>query len=268
MSKLKNRPFASPWKIQWPLRLLRLHFVVALVAMFALACTSTAIFQGSVDAERAEVVFHESIYGFDPYTILGDLASGGSQLFVEESPLATSESPSEQILFWTTREHYLVAERFHEFKFEESVSNWGLERVTFQAFCRRVEEGFYKGSFSLFRIPEAGNVTMRHEITVSLTSQAVSSWIEEASQIRGSILQQPIDRGTIHAGALQALAVAEANGGEAIRESINNECEVDLMLAPGGAYLGWQVFYFGNSPIPLLRIRVDPNTWEIEKPSD
>jgi hypothetical protein len=205
-------------------------------------------------------------YRIEPSVILTALAQGGPHLFspVTERPETTPGSQRVTVA-WTQEDYLLIAEALHKEVWGETLEGWKLNKMGFGLACNEVERGFQNGSFEFFRVVNRGDREVRivHFMAIDASDKfAYTREREYDPKVRDwSVI--PIGENTLTASDI--LEIAETNGGSEKRLSVDNACEIDLIISPHSvSFEGWLVEYTRDQEVkPFLEVEIDPATGEI-----
>jgi len=148
---------------------------------------------------------------------------------------------------WSQSDFLTIANALHQFHWGESTDGWEFHSILAGVSCAQVEFGNQMMSFQLFRLYDEGNTQIRvvHTISVIPLQNKIhwSSLIRSPADEVWGILN--IDEIVISAN--DALAIAEANGGQENRQALNNNCDISTVIGPELSYRAWRVsIYPGN----------------------
>jgi hypothetical protein len=243
----------------------KIPLLLVSVTLFFLGVLSAC---SSLVAENSyEYPISESIeeYSINSSKILTFLAQGQTNVFTPhiETPEAEPLNPDGSIL-WNQADYYLIGRTFHEFIMQESIENWVLHRMRFNVKCENASQGFYLGGFQFYKTETRDEQEIRivHEIAIAPLYDSITSFERKLSPVREQ--WEPINLDQIKISATDAINIAEKQGGQEVRSSILNACEINLSLAPGSVYDGWQISYIGDDNEQIFQIYVDPFTGEYD----
>lgn len=205
-------------------------------------------------------VFHKTGgYKIDAGTILDAIDRKQSPLFLDETGLSVDPNREAEI-YWSQSEYMKVVDALFEFIWKESLSNdWYLHKMTFKANCNKSSEGFEYATFVFYQlIFRQGELRYNARALEILPQNAQVLWGGASTFFRPILGANVIDRDDLKTSADDVIRIAEANGGKAIRESIQDKCNIHLYLNGD-----WEVDYVGNDGLPILNMHIDSNTGEV-----
>jgi hypothetical protein len=242
----------------------KLLTAVALILGTAFACCilSTII---SPEIERGQSG-NDGEYAIDIDTALDSLAQGNINIFVPlpETPgLPPSESAAR--VNWSFTDLLNIAQAFHQWHWKETMNEWILNKLEYQVDCKHAELAPYFVWLELFRISQAKGNEIRFTRTIQISiPEAVVYW-SETERYPVTENWQSIDLAQIKIPAEMAVKIAEENGGQKIRLSTDNNCEIDV-VAPYLLENEWLVRYASYSSNEgwryLLEVYVDKESGE------
>lgn len=240
--------------------------LAGLLAVVGMVCALVYVFdpfQDQVDrypmavADLREVVN----YKIDPQTILPSLERGNINVFFPAS--TSSEVPMEERpVLWNQSEYLKIAEAFSRFAWKESLQGWSVYGADFHAMCQDLN-GFNGADLMYFKSAFAGGRILYavRGIEISpLSGRVTGGW--------GTNYPHPIlgwkgtDLSKVAVDAEDAVKIAEAHGGTAIRTSVLNQCRITTGLSDGSA---WKVVYDDErgSLQYAFWIEIDPNSGQV-----
>ncbi len=234
--------------------------ILASVALFG-AVLSCSFNEGE---ERTNLFHH--YYSIEPDTLLDMLESGNTSVF---SPI--SEEPSlipsgQQIpVTWTQEDYFNIANALFEFVWNDNLDGWQLNSMHFALGCAKYHVGLQDGNFRFFkniekngrvsRIVRIVNIDPRNKF-IFVTENEYSPNLVNWSSIRFEHNQPSAD---------EILQIADNAGGQEKRLSVENACDISMLLSPDYAsYNGWEVNYTRRDDgTSMFRVQIDPYTGEI-----
>ncbi|SRR6266498_3364901 len=251
----------------------RLSFVAWLLAAITLGCILFIIswlwylgrYEGIATSPNTFSDFGDKRYfTIDPETVLVDLDHGKTDVFTPE--IATPENPIfEKPIDWQQSDYLKIANALNQFVWNETLESWSLYYVNFNTACHNNLKGFGVAEIAYFKtIPYDAlqkDYTVRAFQITPQYGYVVSSG--------GANFPQPlfdkwksVNLNKLRIFAEEALKIAEENGGEAARLSVQNQCTINVRLS-GSA--GWKVFiYADDTGSSIFRMEIDPYTGKIK----
>lgn len=208
---------------------------------------------------------NKSFYSINTNTILVELSQGEKDVFIQEvAPL--EDSIFEQPINWSQSDYVKVSNVFYQVIWNESLENWNLYYLEFIANCNSNPSGFGFGEISFFKNtsnkPWLNNYTTRALQIIPQYGNVISA--------DGGIFPQPlfdkwksINLDTIVISADDALRIADENGGEEARLSVENNCTIQVRLSGYDNY--WKVRISENNTASVIfMMAINPYTGEIK----
>ncbi len=237
-------------KKRWLLLLLALLGVPILLFGFYVTFIFVDIFIDELEADANPVTFasynvHESSR-IDPATILSSINQGDQNVFNFELGFPPDDSPFVTSVEWRQEDFLNLATSIFHVAWNESISDWNLYRMRYSTRCGDLygfswgELHFYletsdKKKYSVRGIdmqPEYGYVTLGGD---TYRRRPFFRW-------------KVINLKEVTVTAEEALRRAEASGGMEFRRSIENKCDIDVILWPDAfERYDWWVSYWDDS---------------------
>ncbi len=203
-------------------------------------------------------------FAIDPETILTTLEHGETDVFTPE--VTTPENPIFENNFeWQQTDYLKIVDTLNRFVWNEALDDWSLYYMNFSTACHDDLKGLGFAEIAYFKtIPVdilQKDYTVRAFQIVPQYGYVVSSG--------GATFPQPLfDRwenvnlNKLRILAEDALKIAEENGGQAARLSVQNQCTIHMRLS-GDA--GWKVFIYANDTgSSIFRMEVDASTGKMK----
>jgi hypothetical protein len=213
------------------------------VAVLLFAMQACNVFS---DERENQTTTFEQNYIIAPLSLLDALDSGeGAFMPVDAEPEFLE--PSQQIMVnWTQLEYLRIVSSFNQMNFEKN--------------CFRMEGGFQKGSFWLFKNIKIRERESRMYRYIDIDTRNNSIYVREAEFYPRLAHWSSIELMDIKISADLALRIAEESGGRDKRLSFDNVCGVFVRLSPDSPrYRGWNVQYIYNNK-NLFQIQINPST--------
>ncbi len=214
----------------------------------------------SFQEERKIPTFSE-VYQIDPQTLLTALVEEDPNAFV----LLTATPPvypnfAIEPVKWTVADYFYIADAFFHSATDQSLRDFRLQRMSFPSSCSKIDYGFQGGNFSFFKSVPADTGNSRLVVDMYINPN-------ENLAILGEVVYTPelseweaIDLQNIRINAWEAFQIAEQNGGENYRETVNNECSVLANYDTQGKHEEWWVTYFAEGS--SFELNIDSQTGE------
>jgi hypothetical protein len=161
---------------------------------------------------------------------------------------------------WTQKEFWKIANSLFETVWKESLdSKWSIHKMSFKTTCKENPAGFEYATFVFYQlILQKGELNYNARAIDISQLDGIVSWGSDSVFARPVFGANTIEMDKLKITADKAFSVAEENGGKAIRQSLQNKC--DLFFVLNGT---WQVVYEGYDGLPVLEMKIDPLTGEI-----
>lgn len=209
--------------------------------------------------------FNEIVsYKINANTILESVNGNKIPELLPESALS-SDSNTYSGLAWTQADYMKIVRALFEFVWKETLnSNWSMHKMSFQTRCKDNLDGFESGTFVFYQL-----IFQNEELSYNARAITISPSYEQVIWGGDSTFYRPIfgatmvDTDKLGITADEVLDISEDNGGRATRESVQNNCEINLFFNGN-----WDVYYFGPDNLPILHIEgIDPYTGIIKSNS-
>lgn len=191
-------------------------------------------------------------------TILQDIHKGDIDIFESAPDELSSDSSIMDPVQWTQVDYEEVTKALYENEFSETSSDWLFSRSLFKLDCRYAHLGPQSATFDLFRIIHSRDKDSRIERSIFIQPLLNRvGWSErEANPNQANWRGINLTQVNIHAE--DALHIAEQQGGQAVRESVQDNCAIYVTMIADHWDGDWKVSYAGfQSQGDLFRIYVD-----------
>lgn len=216
-----------------------------------------------VDPPFEKRTYSENFYfEIDPETILDRLSQGQNGIFksLPKLPDGTPLKSDKQVL-WSQNNYLKIAKVYHDYVWKESIEQWGMENIGFRMLCADVGFGPQEGIFRFIKTvntKKQGKILYFSTVSIEPWRKSIGVWKEEFDpMIQQRKMYNLLD---YKINAEEALQIAENNGGSQARLSVDDKCQINLILSPGSRYNGWQVGYQTLNRGRLFDIDIDPIT--------
>jgi hypothetical protein len=203
----------------------------------------------------------------DPETILDSLNNGDMNVFSPNLKQADGELPEvvfDGPFYWTPRDYLMIAEALNQKVWKDTLNDWEIYKMVFLMDCQDNPSGFEQGHVIYFKTISNDNGQKSYTIRefFIMPKNGYVKWGGGASAARPLFGWKSIELDKM-IDAVDALRIAEENGGIDARLKFNNDCNIHLSLSPE-MYAGWDIWYsVGNSS--KFKIAIDPFTGKIIK---
>ncbi|MCL4527874.1 MAG: hypothetical protein M1282_00480 [Chloroflexi bacterium] len=233
----------------------------AILIICGLAAVSLAI--GDMQRETL-VSTNEGTYSMDSPTIFQSLAAGKTDVFIRQMTTPSATSVNLPPVRWTEANYLLVASAFSQMVWHESFDSWKLERLHFGLDCKDESLGPQWSSLDVYKAIQSPEGGARIERTLFISpDENQVSWngAEYYPDVEGKSFFNPSE---IKIHAEEVLHIAETQGGEKERQSVDNVCQIDLSIVAGLSDNNWIVRYTGYHGDYLFQIEVNQQTGEYQ----
>jgi hypothetical protein len=243
----------------------------AILASLAFTALCGALFiWADIDERRIEektnLFYHN--YTIEPESLLGELEAENVNVFsaVDEAPPLIP--PNQQIpVPWMQDDYLHIANALFQFVWgdADTVKGWQLNSMNFALGCEEVNIGFQDGNFRFFKIKKTNEGESRIERIVNIDPRSKVVAVTENKSYPVWADWSAIDLEQNLLSAEEILQIAENAGGLEKRLSVENACDISLLLSPDSAsYNGWTVSYSRRDDgTTFFYVEVDPITGEI-----
>lgn len=201
-------------------------------------------------------------YEFDAETAFKDIKAGNLPTVseIEEERYDFKQIPSRSNLVWTETE--LLGIQAGILKQMGISNHMNVNMLIFIIPCNKTETGaeFANYYISSLSIQKDGLHRLNLDVSIFPFHQKAVVYPQEYYPIF-SYGERVINMGKLKFSYLDVLRIAEENGGEDVREQIQNNCTIRIMYAPGNGNKNWQVRY--EKGRTLLELNIDDKTGNI-----
>jgi hypothetical protein len=218
------------------------------------------------------VLYDVSTYAFDPQTIIASLERKDENVFTSmlsepEEGWPLLEAPSHPS--WHQDDYLKIADRLHQFVWNESLEDWSLSRMYFRVFqCQNPSGVIDYASLSFYQ--RKGGLYLVHGINIDPLRGIASVGTDH---FKYSGLWKDIDLNSVTIGTADLVwQLAESKGGQEARLAVNKECHIGIYFAPyvlEHSFIthpfnqhdwGWKIYYEDNSSSYIFEMTIDPFT--------
>jgi hypothetical protein len=209
---------------------------------------------------------HTGSYKINPDTILKSIDNGEPSLVFLPETMMTPGASANREVNWTQAEYYKIAAALFEFVWKESLNkNWSIKQIGFSKKCGENPVGFEGASFVFNQLLFSGGRFRYASRAIEINPlDGEVLWGGDNTYQRSLFEKDQFDLDNFKITADDALRIAEENGGRAARQSVQNECDLQVGLR----LKGWDVKYYdyrANATGTLFKITVDPYTGKVIK---
>lgn len=217
-----------------------IFLIILLTSATVMACFATGIF----DENREEyVVLRDESYSIDSAVIIESLKQGRENNFNLLNETSSNNQISASPVEWKQDDFIYVAKAFHQFVWNESISEWKLEKMSFTLRCDEIELGAQGARFAFFKEEKdngVGAIVFR-DLYITPDENLVKLLETKYQPIYEK--RMAIDFMKVDITVEKALMIAEINGGTEFRQEINDNCAINVQLNAGGKLDGWFTTY-------------------------
>lgn len=190
-------------------------------------------------------------YTFEPKTFFEALERGDEELF---QPIPDWMGQPEVLLpgsvAWRQEDYLKLVNTLNQTTNQDTLEDWNVYWIRLSRDCADTPVGFDWFSITYFKA-EGDQYVTRIVNVWSLRKEA--AWAEGYDPRPFLFGWKSIDMKELKITADDALQIAEANGGQAFRQSVNNNCGISVRLMPNVEGKDWSVDYDG-----YFIVNVDP----------
>jgi hypothetical protein len=220
------------------------------------------------DRREEKTNLFNQLYRIESGSLLKNLEQGKTDVFfpIDEDP--PWPRPDQQVpVPWTQEDYLRIASALFEFVWNDTLNGWQLNDMSFSLGCTKHNIGFQSGDLTFFKNEEINGNKTRMERFVKIDSRDKTVYVTEDQYNPRLVNWSSIDLINNKLSASEILQIAEDAGGRTKRLSVENDCDISLMLSPDSArYKGWWIRYSGRNDATLLRVDIDPSTGEVHIP--
>jgi hypothetical protein len=201
----------------------------------------------------------DNTYQIKPHTLLTSLANEEMDAFV----LMTSTPPvfpdyALEPVPWGVSDYFFVAKELYQFAQNDTLDDWKLKEMWFSGKCDEINIGFQRAGFVYFKSIPGEESNIRVEATMFVVPEENIARYFDVVYTPELKEWNYIDLSQINISAVKALQIADINGGEKFRDSVNNYCRIVESYDAEGKYKGWTLTYSAENQ--GFKINIDPST--------
>jgi hypothetical protein len=244
--------------------------VLLVILLIAVASIYVLDLLSPYDAWPSSLSSHytdSGLYRISPRSILVSLEKGNIDVFLPD-PRPLDDRLIGPILYtepilWSQSDHLKISQAVNNFVWKDTLDDWELFTMSFNIDCQEGLNGLPRSTFKYFK-------------TVVNNGKISNTWREFEIDARYSYVAwgggginlphpmmglQYIDLSRLKVNAVDAIRIAEENGGLEARLRVQNQCNIFLLLMPE-RFRGWVVDYGYSSG---FEIQIDQYTGEVIK---
>lgn len=171
----------------------------------------------------------------------------------------------ENLVQWSQNDYLEITKSLNKHVWHDNLDDWLLYRMIFGTRCQDNPSGFENGTLTYYK-------TIFRNNQIRYTTRDMIASPKYMSIIWGGGTEYPhplfgwknIDLNKIKITAEDALRIAEENGGQETRLSVQNKCDIHVILLRGN-YDGWLVYYNNRlGSTNGFEVRINYTTGKIE----
>jgi hypothetical protein len=193
----------------------------------------------------------------DPETILESRNNGKRDVFTPYLDQVDGELPKDVFngpISWTSDEHFMIAGALNHLVWNDDLNDWKLYEMDFLLDCQDNLNGFERSYMMYFK----GFLTYDVRAFSIIPRYRYVEWREDSDHSHPLLGWKSIDLKRLRINALDALEIAEENGGKGFRLKSNNHCRIRVFMQPEN-FSGWVVRYSNANSIDF-QLTIDPFT--------
>jgi hypothetical protein len=217
-----------------------------------------------VDEKEDQINLFDQYYTIEPTSLLDSLKHG-EMAFTPVSQRPELIPFDQQVTVnWSQADYFYIANALYEGAVGKTLLGWQLGGVDFSLTCSQIQNGFQNGRFHFFSVIKVDDEDSRLERFIDIDPRHNFVNASESKYFPNLVDSKSIDMAGLKISAEQALQIAESNRGQETRQSVGNDCHIDLFLSPRSRNTkGWKVMYHQNDD-KLFEIQIDSYTGEID----
>jgi hypothetical protein len=219
---------------------------------------------------ETQITVFDQYYLIEPISLLESLKQGDMSAFtpVKERPELFSID-QQVVVNWQQADYFYIAHTLYEGVVGNTLRGWQLNSMDFQLSCKEMSNGFQNGRFDFFKVIKEKEDEFRISRFIDIDPRENFIHVKEKKYYPHLARLEVIDFAKLKVSADLALRIIELNRGADIRDSVENNCDISIILSPSPANDGqyWVVTYSRNDDHTLLLyVRIDPYTGKINSP--
>ena len=231
-----------------------------------IAAVMIFVFAGCAHQAPTELISREiNFFLIEPNTFLSDFRNRDFSAFEPRGNVRPEEELilGEPISNWNPNDFRAIAEEINNIVWDETLNDWELQVIQFSWDCD-IDNGPQDAYFSFYRVEETANNALLFVSKISIVPRrrTISVSQEVFSPLNKTPERVPIP--LVEESLLEALSIAENNGGVEIRENSNNLCNISITF---NTHLvqsdGWTVSYMKREGGPIEEFYINPTSGEL-----
>jgi hypothetical protein len=239
-----------------------ISITLAFVTLFA------AVLSCNIWKTEEQTNLFSQYYTIEPASLLDSLKHG-EMAFTPVSQRPEFIPFDQQITVnWHQADYFYIANALYEGVLGKTLLGWQLSSMDFDLPCSQIQNGFQNGRFSFFSVVREDDQGLRLTRFIVIDPRDNFVHVSEEKYSPNLIDLKSIDMAQLKISADRALQIAESNGGEEKRASVNDACDISLQLILDQRNRWqWKVYYSRwDDRTSFFEILIDPFTGEIRSP--
>jgi hypothetical protein len=203
-------------------------------------------------------------YAIDSYTTLESLDQDLNNVFISSTNVPDEPIYNEKIE-WQQSDYVEIADTVGSFIWENTFEDWDIYYLSFNALCQDNLNGFSLGDFYYFKQVFLNNGKIRYSAReIQILPEYGRVILGNGANFLHPLLGwKSINLGDIKISAENAFRIADENGGQDARRSVENDCTIQVRLSGYDNY--WKVRISKNNTASVIFIMtINPYTGEIK----
>jgi hypothetical protein len=193
-------------------------------------------------------------YTYDPKTILVALDRGDETVFQPLLDWGEERVFQPDSFAWQQQDYLKIANGLSWISNQDTLEEWSVFSINSSRDCADNPVGF--DAFSITYFKTDGERYATREIVVKPLAKEID-WAGNMDFPRPFLFSwKSIDLEKLKVTTDDALQLAEANGGKAARQAVNNDCNILVALAPNADDTDLGVYYIGGRVIAFQLLRI------------
>ncbi|MBL1196623.1 MAG: hypothetical protein D8M60_19915 [Chloroflexi bacterium] len=211
-----------------------------------------------------KISYEINFFLIDPDTFLSDFRNRDFSAFEAHGNIRPEEELvlGELIADWSTDDFSSIAEEAHNIIWDERIDGWELQVIQFGWDCEHVSDSPQEAYYSFYKVEENGDDSFKFNSDISIVPRRKTITVSQSvySPVNNAPLNIPFPE--VEEAMLEALDVAENNGGSEILELFNS-CNISITFNPSLVKgEGWIVKYWHIGGT-IKEFYIDPVSGEI-----
>ena len=249
-------------------KLKRLHMSIMISLAFLALCGTLFLCEEINDKREKNTNIFYHYYTIEPASLLEALEAEDLNVFIPIDEEPTLIPPNQRIpVSWTQDDYLIIVDALFQLVqgSTDTMEGWQINSMQFALGCTQFGIGLQDGNFRFFKIVKTNRQESRIERIVNIDPRSKVVFITENDYYPILANWSAIDLGQNLLSADEILQIADNAGGREKRVSIENACDISLLLSPDYAsYNGWEVSYYRrDNRKTIFHVEIDPITGKI-----